>query len=40
MNDCSRGIFELGFVSRRGVYQAEKVVVRGGEFCVLSEPVK
>lgn len=27
-----RGIFELGFENTRGVYQAEKVEVGGGEF--------
>lgn len=35
-----RGIFELGFESRRGVHQAEKVEVRGGKFHILSVPVK
>lgn len=35
-----RGIFELGFESRRGVYQAEKLAVGGGEFHTCSVPVK
>lgn len=35
-----RGISEQGFESKRGVHQAEGVVVEGGEFHVLSVPVK
>lgn len=34
-----RRIFELGFESRRGVYQAEEMVVRGGQFTIFV-PIK